>query len=58
MQSEKLTPEQRVNRWLDWAELNSFKLTRILVHPEDLYKLPRTIRNLPVVTFNNIGRIV
>lgn len=43
---------ERMERWVDYAQWQGLKLTRVLIHPDDASAAPRTFRGLPVVVMS------
>jgi len=40
---------ERIETWYSWANQTGIVLTRIVVHPEDLWLAPKFYKGLPVV---------
>lgn len=42
----------RVKRWYRYARSKGINLSRILVHPSDVHRLPERYKGLPVVSMS------
>lgn len=47
---------ERIETWYLWANNTGIVLTKIVVHPEDLYSAPSYYKGLPVVALRGIRK--